>query len=188
MLAHPTYKGEIMITLLDLETTGLVGAKGKDQLYQPHITEFYAMQVDNDLNFVRDFDTLIKPPIPIPGFIEKLIGITNEMVADAPTFIQAHKKIIEVFYCSHTIVAHNLPFDEEVLITELKRIGKEHHFPYPPIKFCTVEQSMHIKGFRLKNSELYALATGKEIVGAHRAKNDVEAMFESFKWLKEGAK
>jgi len=143
------------------------------------------MQVDNNFNFVNDFDTLVKPPVPISSLITKLTGITNEMVEDAPTFLEVYKKIIRVFGCSHTVVAHNLTFDEGVLITELKRIGKEYHFPYPPIKFCTVEQSMHIKGFRLKNNELYELATGKTINGAHRAKADVLATFESFKWLKE---
>ena len=119
-----------------------------------------------------------------PGFLEKQIGITNQMVVKAPTFIEIYKKITEVFFRSHTVVAHNLTFDEQVLITELKRIGKEYHFPYPPIKFCTVEQSMHIRGYRLKNSELYKLTTGKEIIGAHRAKNDVLATFESYKWLR----
>lgn len=188
MFTYTTYKGAILITILDLETTGLVRAKGSDQLHQPHITEFYAMQVLENGAMVREFETLIKPPIPIPKFLEKQIGVTNEMVANAPTFLQVYKKIINVFFQSHTVVAHNLSFDEEVLIIELRRIGKEHHFPYPPIKFCTVEQSMHIKGHRLTNSELYKIATGKDMVGAHRAKNDVLATYESYKWLKRGEK
>lgn len=174
----------MFITVFDQETTGLIKPKGSDLLHQPYLTEIYAMQVDNKGNLIRDFGTLIKPPLPIPSFLEKQIGITNEMVINAPTFLQVYKNIIEVFFCSHTIVAHNLTFDEGVLINELKRIGKEHHFPYPPIKFCTVEQSMHIKGHRLKNSELYTLATGKEIIGAHRAKVDTLATYESYKWLK----
>lgn len=173
-----------MITIFDSETTGLIKAKGSDQLHQPHLTEIYAMQVDEKFNLIKEFETLIKPPIPIPSFLEKQIGITNQMVANAPTFIQVYKHIMNVFFKSHTVVAHNLTFDEGVLINELRRIGKEHHFPYPPIKFCTVEQSMHIKGHRLKNAELYKIATGKEIEGAHRAKNDVLATFESYKWLK----
>lgn len=175
-----------MITIFDQETTGLIRAKGSDQLHQPHLTEIYAMQVDNDFNFVREFEALIKPPVPIPGFLEKQIGITNEMVRNAPTFIEVYKEITNVFFQSWTVVAHNLSFDESVLIEELKRIGKEYHFPYPPIKYCTVEQSMHLKGHRLKNDELYFLATGKRIEGAHRAKADVLATFESFKWLKGG--
>lgn len=174
----------MFITIFDQETTGLIKPKGSDLPHQPYLTEIYVMQVDNKGNLIRDFGTLIKPPVSIPSFLEKQIGITNEMVINAPTFLQIYKNIIEVFFCSHTIVAHNLTFDEGVLIHELKRIGKEHHFPYPPIKFCTVEQSMHIKGHRLKNSELYTLATGKEIVGAHRAKVDTLATYESYKWLK----
>ena len=177
-----------MITIFDLETTGLVGAKGRDLLHQPHITEFYGLQVDEKFNKVRDYYTLVKPGKQIPGFLEKQIGITNEMVKDAPPFIDVWKKMAYVFFGSHTIVAHNLSFDLEVTICELKRIRKEHHFPYPPIHFCTCEQSMHIKGHRLKNGELYEIATGKELVDAHKAKNDVMATFESFKWLKEQAK
>lgn len=171
-------------TIFDQETTGLVQAEGSDQLYQPHLTEFYAMQVNNSGKLIREFDVLIKPPIPIPKFLEKQIGITNEMVKTAPTFLQVYKQIIQLFFCSHTIVAHNLSFDEKILILELKRIGKEYHFPYPPIKFCTVEQSMYIKGYRLKNNELYKIATGKDIIGAHRAKVDTQATYESYRWLK----
>lgn len=175
-------------TIFDLETTGLVEAKGSDQITQPHMTEFYAMQVDKNDRLVREFETYIKPPVPIPRFLEKQIGITNQMVANAPTFIEVYKEIIRVFFCSHTMVAHNAPFDKDVLKVELARIGKEYDFPYPPITFCTVEKSMHIKGHRLKNDELYKLATGKELIGAHKAKNDVLATFESYKWLKGGCK
>ena len=87
-----------MITIFDQETTGLLRAKGSDILHQPHLTEIYAMQVDEKNNLIREFETLIKPPIQIPGFLEKQIGITNEMVVNAPSFLQIYKKIIEVFF------------------------------------------------------------------------------------------
>ena len=171
------------ITIFDVETTGLVKAKGSDQITQPHMTEFFALKVNSKDGTYKEFETHIKPPIPIPSHIEKMIGITNQMVANAPTFLDVYKMITNAFFCSHTMVAHNLPFDLEVLILELARIGKEHMFPYPPIHFCTVEQSMHIKGHRLKNDELYMLATGKKLIGAHKARNDVMATYESYKWL-----
>jgi DNA polymerase-3 subunit alpha (Gram-positive type) len=139
-----------MITIFDVETTGLVKAKGSDQITQPFITEFFALKVDEKSGKMKEFETYIKPPIPIPAHIEKLIGITNYMVKDSPSFLDVHKMITKAFFCSHTMVAHNLPFDLECLRLELERIGKEHQFPYPPIHFCTVEQSMHIKGHRLK--------------------------------------
>lgn len=172
-------------TLIDTETTGLLEAEGTDLSLQPHLTEIYAMQVDDDGKVICELDTLIKPPIPLPEIITKITGLTDAALAGAPSFAEIFPKLVEVFFCSHTVVAHNLPFDEGMVINELKRLGKEHHFPYPPIKYCTVEQSMWIKGHRLKNSELYEHATGKEIVGAHRAKVDVLAMYESYKWLKE---
>jgi len=176
------------ITIFDLETTGLVKAKGSDQITQPYITEFFALKINTKDGSKQEFETYIKPPIPIPKFLEKQIGITNQMVANAPTFLDVYKMITKAFFCSHTMVAHNLPFDLEVLRLELARIKKEHQFPYPPIHFCTVEQSMHIKGHRLKNSELYEIATGKKLVDAHKARNDVMATYESYKWLKAGAK
>lgn len=176
------------ITTVDVETTGLVNAKGSDPITQPYITEYFALKVDTRTGSYQEFESYIKPPIPIPKHIEKLIGITNDMVRNAPTFLEFHKEIIKSCFCAHTLVAHNLPFDLECIRLELARIGKEHQFPYPPIHFCTVEQSMHIKGHRLKNSELYKLATGKEIEGAHKARNDVWATYTSYKWLMERAK
>lgn len=174
-----------MYTIIyDTETTGLLKAEGTELILQPHIIEFYGIKIDNDNNIVKEYETFIKPPIPIPDFITKINRIDNQMVKDAPTFVEVYKPLVSMFFNCHTVVAHNLSFDEGMLITELKRIGKEYHFPYPPIKFCTVEQSMHIKGYRLKNNELYKLATGKDIEGAHIARNDVLATFESYKWLR----
>lgn len=173
------------LTVLDVETTGLVRAKGSDQITQPHITEFFALKVNPKTGKYKEFETLVKPPVPIPRFLEKEIGITNAMVANAPTFLQIHNMVVQSCFCSHTLVAHNLPFDLECIRLEMARIGKEHQFPYPPIHFCTVEQSMHITGHRLKNSELYKLATGKELVGAHKARNDVWATYKGYLWLKQ---
>jgi len=172
-----------VITVLDTETTGLLEAVGTPLSIQPHMIEICAIQFDDNGEVASKFESLIRPPIPIPDHIPKINGITNAMVANSPTFPEVYRKIVEVFFGSHTVIAHNLTFDEGILINELKRIGKEYHFPYPPIKFCTVEQSMWVKGFRLKNNELYKIATGKEIDGAHRAKNDVLATYESYKWL-----
>ena len=173
-----------MKIILDTETTGLNKPEGNDLSVQPHMIEIYAMQVKDDGTLVRELDTLIKPPIPIPLELTKHVhGISDFDVKDAPAFVDIYKQLINVFFGSHTAVAHNLSFDLKIIINELKRIGKEYAFPYPPINFCTVEQSMHLKGYRLKNSELYMLATGKEMENAHRAKPDVLALYESYKFL-----
>ena len=176
------------IVVIDLETTGLLEPLGTDLRLQPHITEVYAAQIDPETDeIIKEVDSLVKPPIPIPSHITKITGINDDMVKHSPSFVEVYKEVIEVFFGSWEMVAANLSFDQGVLINELKRIGKEHHFPYPPSKFCVIEQSMHLKGHRLKNSELYTMATGKILEGAHRAKADaLEGTYEVYKWLKRG--
>jgi len=172
-----------MITIFDTETTGLLEAEGNKLSNQPRMIEIYAMQVDRNGKVVREFESYVNPECPIPKHIYKITGITDNDVSNAPIFSEIYRDLINVFFKSHTVVAHNLSFDENILINELKRIEKEFCFPYPPIKFCTVEESLHLKGYRLKNSELYKIATGKELIDAHRAKNDVLATYESYKFL-----
>lgn len=179
----------MIVTVIDTETTGLKKPDGTDLTLCPYIIEIYAAQFEIEdggrNSFIcREFETFIKPPVPIPGFITKITGINDEMVKSSPSFVEVYKDLIKIFLGSEELIAANLNFDQYMLITELRRIGKEYHFPYPPKKFCTIEQSMHKKGYRLKNSELYKIATGNEIIESHRAKNDALATFESYKWLK----
>jgi len=174
----------MMITAIDTETTGLLEAEGADISLQPYIIELCAIQFSDDFEIVNEIDTFVKPPRPVTPMITKITGITNNHVANAPIFAEIVRPLISVFFGSHTMVAHNLTFDLMMVVNELRRLGKEFQFPYPPVQFCTVEQSMHIKGHRLKNGELYELATGKTIDGAHRARVDVLATIENYKWLK----
>ena len=173
-----------MITIFDWETTGLEQPEGNHPNVQPFAIEIYAMQVDEDGNLINELETFVKPPTPISPLITKITGITNNDLRDAPTFAEIYRDLSAVFFGSHTSVAHNLAFDKSIIIHESRRIGKEHNFPYPPIDFCTVEQSLHIKGHRLKNSELFEIATGKTLEGAHRARVDVQATYESYLWLR----
>lgn len=177
------------ITIIDTETTGLIESEGVDISLQPQIIEVYALQVTEDFEFVKDFLSFVKPTRPIPPLITKITGITNNDIIHAPIFKEVYLDIADTFLGSSVMVAHNLSFDLGMLVIELTRINKQFAFPYCPIHYCTVEQSMWIKGYRLKNSELLELATGKtEIEGAHRAKADVLATLESFKWLRNKAK
>lgn len=178
----------MIVTFLDTETTGLPQAIGADLIFQPYIIEVFATQMKQKKNGklveIRRLDTLIKPPIKLPKIITKITGIVDQDLEDAPPFTKVYKKLVKVFHGSDRMVAHNLPFDLSLVKFELERIGKKYHFPYPPDHFCTVEQSMHIKGRRLKLVELHKIATGlPEIQDAHRASADVLAMVECYKYL-----
>ncbi len=89
-------------TLLDLETTGL------DPTWN-EIIEIGAIRVRNH-NIVDSFSQLVKPSAPIDDFISTLTGITNEMVADAPTVEDVLPTFFE-FVGNDVVVGHNVNFD-----------------------------------------------------------------------------
>ena len=173
------------IVLFDTETTGLVRPGPADLKLQPYITEFYACKIDEEFTMLGEVDTLIRPPIKIPDEVIKISGITDEMVKESPVFPMVFSQLASFFTGVDILVAHNLPFDRDVLKNELLRIDKLLKFPWPRHHLCTVEKTYHLRGHRLKLSQLHELATGQGHSGAHRAKNDVFALVRCLHWLTE---
>jgi len=177
-------KGDTII--LDNETTGLLMPSASELRLQPFITEFYGIRVDPEWNIIDEFETFIKPPIPIPEEITKITGITDEMVSNAPSFIQIADRMIELFLGAEAIVAHNATFDMDVIRHELERHDLQFKFPWPPTQDCTVELSKPIKNKFITLDALYEIATGKKrSFGSHRAKKDVMDLAVCYKWLVE---
>ena len=171
--------------LLDFETTGLLCAEGNALENQPYIIEAFVLRVDNTGTEQARFHSLVKPPIPLPEKITSITGITEKDLKGAPRFATIYRPLVEICLGAHTIVGHNLSFDLTMLVNELRRIDKEHKFPYPPIHYCTVANSINVRGLRLRLKELYSFATGKEeIENAHRAESDVMALLECYLWLR----
>lgn len=170
---------------LDTETTDLVKPDLTDITLQPHMTEIYIVKFDEDFNVIDEFESMVKPPIPIPDFITKITGISDASVENAPTFFEIFDELSAFCVGSDVSVGHNLNFDLDVIKYELRRIGFEHYFPWAPERHCTIELSYPIEKRRLKLSQLYHMATGKSHEGAHRAKADVIATVKSYRWLKE---
>ena len=88
--------------VFDLETTG--GSAQKNQ-----ITEIGAVKVCGG-EVVGEFQTLVNPRVRIPPSITLLTGITDSMVANAPTIEQVLPSFSE-FIRGSILVAHNAPFD-----------------------------------------------------------------------------
>jgi DNA polymerase-3 subunit epsilon len=80
----------------DTETTGIRPEKDR-------IVEIAAF--DPVLN--RQFTQLVQPGLSIPDEAISIHGITNEMVANAPTFDQAGKAFIEFCGSDCVLIAHN---------------------------------------------------------------------------------
>lgn len=169
--------------LFDTETTGLVENRTIKLDKQPEIIEFYGCLADlADGRIVKEFHTFIKPKQPLSDTppprskktITQITGITNEMLADAPRCDEVIKTIIEMPTMSIRTIAHNLSFDKDMVEIE----GERHELPviWSKEMICTVEQTIHLKGFRLSMSNLHQLLFNEAFEGAHRANVDVAAL------------
>lgn len=117
--------------IVDIETTGgHAGGNG--------ITEI-AIFIHDGNKVVERFETLINPLQSIPYHITSLTGISDEMVAGAPTFEEVAEKIYELL--KHSIfVAHHVNFDHSFIRHQLK----QWQFEWQVKKLCTVRMSRKI--------------------------------------------
>lgn len=168
--------------VFDVETTGLPKNRTVKLNLQPEIIEFAAFMVNLKTGKVlKKYQTLIKPSKLLsdtPAFGEKktitqITGITNEMLANAPSFKDVSKDIFTMIQKAPVAIAHNLSFDAEMLDIEAERLKYELKWPR---KICTVEATIAMKGFRLNLTKLHLELFGEPFEGAHRAQGDVEAL------------
>ena len=101
--------------VIDFETTGL--SPGNDRAI-----EVAAVVLDGGKVMDR-FQSLMNPGRRIPSFIESYTGITNEMLADAPSNEKAMRNLAS-FIGKDPLVAHNASFDRRFLDFELEKAGK----------------------------------------------------------------
>jgi DNA polymerase-3 subunit epsilon len=90
---------------VDLETTGTRAEADR-------ITEIGIVRVDveQDSARVAEWSTLVDPEVPIPPALQALAGITDRMVASAPTFSPIAGDVLQML-AGCVFVAHNARFD-----------------------------------------------------------------------------
>ena len=100
--------------VLDLETTGLDPSCDE-------IIEIAAVKVCAG-SITENFSTLVKARNPLDDFIIELTGITDGMLADAPTLESVLPAFFD-FVGSSVIVGHNVNFDVNFLYDNLQKRG-----------------------------------------------------------------
>ena len=96
---------------LDLETTGL-------DTENDNIIEISACRFING-KFIEDYSTLLNPQINIPDKITEITGITNKMVAGAPSIDKVLPEMLD-FIGKLPIIGHNVTFDYNFLCNSCK--------------------------------------------------------------------
>jgi len=122
---------------------------------------------------VDQFQTLINPGISLSPFIKQLTGLSNEMIAAAPTFAEIAERWL-TFAGYGVLVAHNADFDVTLLNEEIARV-------YPGMRManaelCTVKLARRVLRHTAgHNLDALAELLGFEIDERHRAASDARA-------------
>ena len=161
----------MLICGIDVETTGLDAQKDR-------ITEIGAVLWSSiEKQPVRIMGFLVKPGIPIPAELEKLTGITNAMVDAYGVGPKASVTAVATLAAqAQFFVAHNAEFDKGFIEAEFKRQG----VPMPALPFIDTRTDLPPAAYQLgKSASLKYMACDHGFTyPAHRAVNDVLAMFE----------
>lgn len=168
---------DLTFCVVDLETTGASVAGGS------MITEIGAVKVRGG-EVLGEFQTLVNPHADIPAFIAVLTGITNSMVATAPSIDSALPAFLE-FAQGCVLVAHNAPFD----VGFLKAFAARQDRPWPPFEIVDTAKLARrvITRDDAPNCKLssLAIAFGATTTPNHRALSDARATVDVLHGLME---
>ncbi|HKQ26799.1 MAG TPA: exonuclease domain-containing protein [Burkholderiales bacterium] len=154
------------LVFLDLETTGATA-------HHDRITEIGLVEVDCG-HHAGEWSSLVNPEMSIPLSIQTLTGITDAMVANAPTFADLAKSLHDRLE-GKVLVAHNARFDYGFLRNEFRRLGLR----YRPNVLCTVKLSRRLyPQHRRHNLDSLIERHGLSCDSRHRALADARVLWD----------
>ncbi|RYY52813.1 MAG: DNA polymerase III subunit epsilon [Chitinophagaceae bacterium] len=160
-----------MYAIVDIETTGGYAAANG-------ITEICIHVFDGEKTSTV-FSSLVNPHQAIPRYIQAMTGISNEMVAAAPSFEDIAERVYELL-SPNIFVAHNVNFDYSFVRASLAACG----YTLNVKKLCTVRLSRKLMpGFPSYGLGNLCQSLGITISDRHRAGGDTAATVEVFRLL-----
>jgi DNA polymerase-3 subunit epsilon len=114
------------------------------------------------------WEQLVNPGMPIPEFVSRMTGISQEMVAEAPPFGQIARTLHQALE-GCVFVAHDASFDYRFVQNELRAVG----IHYEADRLCTLSLSRRL----LPEEPSYSLgklcrSLGMPTENRHRAAGD----------------
>ena len=157
------------LVVFDLETTGL-------DIITDRIIQLSYIKVTPDGTEVRG-NHLINPERAIPAFVTDLTGISDEAVADQPTFKEMAPQLAESFKGCDFAGFNSNRFDVPILAEEFLRAGVD--FDFTKCRLIDAQTIFH-KMERRNLAAAYKFYCGREMdedFEAHRADQDTEATY-----------
>jgi DNA polymerase-3 subunit epsilon len=152
--------------LIDVETTGANPVSDR-------VTEVAVLRVERG-EIVERWESLVNPQCSIPGMIHRLIGITDAMVATAPTFAELADRL-RTRLDGAVFIAHNARFDYGFIKNEYSRIGQGFDAPV----LCTVKLSRALYPEHHRHGLDALIARHGFVCDArHRAMGDTEVLWQ----------
>lgn len=158
------------ICFFDLETTGVNIAK--DRIVEISILKAFPDGSEKEKTW------LVNPQMPIPAEATAVHGITNEKVADAPTFKEVSAEIYSWFKGSDLAGYNSDRFDIPLLAEEMLRAEIDVDFKmHKSIDVQTIFHKMEQRTL----TAAYKFYCAKDLENAHSASADTKATFEVLK-------
>lgn len=160
----------VPIVCLDTETTGV-------HVEVDRIVQIGVVKI-NPNGSRRKWQSLVNPEIPIPPEATEVHGITDDMVAKAPTFQQlCDRERIHLGFRGCDVLGYNASFDLDFLRSEFNRLDFED-----PFKSSRIIDPLSIYRFFSPRDLTAAVKEylGEEMVGAHDAMTDIEYTIRVF--------
>lgn len=164
--------------VLDLETTGLSPEVDR-------ITEVGAVKVRGG-EVLGELQTLVHPGRGIPPAITAVTGITDAMLAGAPS-IRAVLPTLHEFLGRSVLVAHNASFDVRFLRAAYARERDEAFEPVVVDTARLARRLLRDEGLRDRRLGTLARHFGSRVVPDHRALTDARATVDVLHGLLERA-
>jgi len=151
------------IIAVDVETTGL--SPNKDRVVEVAAVKYIEGKE------IEIFHTLVHPSRVIPQVVQKVHGISDEMVKNSPKFADIAESLA-LFLRDGSLLGHNIMFDYGFIFHECKRADVTFINEYPLL------DTYQIAKMRLPSLPSYRLIALKETLGiglgqTHRALDDV---------------
>jgi DNA polymerase-3 subunit epsilon len=158
------------IAFIDLETTGI-------NVSSDRIVEISVLKI-NPNGKEEWMSNRINPEMPIPPKSTAIHGITDEDVADSPTFKEIAKKLTAFLEGTDLAGYNAIKFDIPVLAEEFLRANID--FNFHKRKYVDVQVIFHKKEQRTL-AAAYQFYCNRELENAHSSKADTEATYEVLK-------